>query len=243
MNQRFFSRKRIALFVGLAICVLLAGVWVILAATKWNNSPEPKIVLTGSGNVVREARAVSGLNGTVQLEAPGELIITPGEENKLSVEAEDTFLGVIQTRIENGALIIALTVEPNATLKINHPIRYFLAVKDIHALKLFGPGSIEALDIQTDNLQVRLNGGGKMHLAGYSDTQRVEVNGGGIYQAGDLKTRSISLNGDGGLDATVWVTEHLDAACKGACSIKYYGNPELGTNISLVGTMTRLGDK
>ncbi len=243
MKRQYFSRKRIALFAGLAICVFMAGVWLILTATKWNHSPEPKTVLTGSGNVVREAREVSGLTGTVQLEAPGELIITPGEENELTVEAEDTFLGVIQTRVENGTLVIALTVEPNATLKMNHPIRYFLAVKDIHALKLFGPGSIEALDIQTDNLKVVLNGGGKMHLAGNADTQRVEVNGGGIYQAEDLKTRSITLNGDGGLDATVWVTEHFDGACKGACSIKYYGDPELRTNISLVGTVTRLGDK
>ncbi len=82
-----------------------------------------------------------------------------------------------------------------------------------------------------------------MHLAGHADTQSIEVNGGGIYQAGDLKSRNTTVNAEGGLDATVWVTERFDAACKGACSIKYYGNPELGTNISLVGTMTRLGDK
>ncbi len=205
--------------------------------------PEPKNALRGSGNVAREAREVSKMVGIVRFEAPGELIVTSGEANELTIEAEDNLLGLIQTQVENGVLIIAMAIEPDVTLQINHPIRYLLTVSEVHALTLAGPGSIKALGIQADALDVNLSGSGTINLAGQAARQTVDIQGGGIYQAGDLQTKSTTITSYGGVDATVWATESLDVACKGVCSIKYYGDPEVKKNIGVTGTVTKLGSK
>ena len=203
----------------------------------------PSSVITGSGNVVSETREVSGVDSAVVFKAPGEMTITLGETPALTIEADDNLMGIIQTRVENGTLVIELTAGPNVSLQLNQPIRYRLTVTSLESIELAGAGSIQALGIEAEDLKVNFSGGGKIELTGHAGSQEVKFNGAGIYQAGDLESQNVTLSASGSVDATVWATDRLDVDCKGACSVKYYGDPALGKNINAVGLVISLGTK
>ncbi len=243
MKNRNCLLAAFALLLIVACGIIMAATQTISVPLLGDLSPEPKSVITGSGNVTSEAREVSGVDSRVVLKAPGELIITQGDTKVLTIEAEDNLLGLIQTRIENGSLVVELSTEPNVSLQLNKPIRYLLTIPKLTSLEVAGAGGVQALSVQTEDLKVNLSGGGKIVLAGRAGSQDVEIDGSGIYQAGDLESKNVNLNANGSIDATIWAADRLNVTCKGACSVKYYGSPELGKDITAVGVVTSLGEK
>jgi len=87
MDKGYFQWGKLAMLGILILCVFAVGIWATSTSARRDSLPGPKNILTGSGNVVREPRDVSNMDGIVQLEAPGELIITPRDANELTIEA------------------------------------------------------------------------------------------------------------------------------------------------------------
>jgi len=89
-------------------------------------------VISGSGNVTTQTRPVSGISA-VSLTWIGELTITQGDSEGLTIEAEDNILPLIATRVEDGKLIIGLvdTVAGNSVVPTK-PVKYNLQVKTLN---------------------------------------------------------------------------------------------------------------
>src|SRR5687767_8419257 len=63
-------------------------------------------VITGSGRVTSETRAVSGITA-IALEGLGEVVVQQGATEGLIIEAEDNLLPLITSTVENGTLRLA----------------------------------------------------------------------------------------------------------------------------------------
>ena len=64
-----------------------------------------------------------------------------------------------------------------------------------------------------------------MKLSGKADSQAVEVNGSGDYEATDLKTGTATINVAGSGDCDLAVSETLVANVSGSGDVSYYGKP------------------
>jgi hypothetical protein len=217
----------------------------------------------GSRRVVTSTREVSGFDQLV-FEGLGEVTITQGNRESLTIEAESNVISRITTEVRGGTLYIGWRPGPfGLSVVPTKPIRYELTMRDIDSLDLTGLGGIYAGEIATDRLTVSISGGGKVvvrslnadrlivnltglgscELSGEVRRQEVLLAGTGDYDGADLESEiaALALNGLG--KATVWVTEDLDITITGAGGVEYYGSPRMTQDVSGLGRVRSLGSR
>jgi hypothetical protein len=216
--------------------------------------------LTGSGNIVEEDRPVSGFDHVV-LNGMGDLIITQGTTESLTIEADDNILPVITTEVKSGVLVIGL--KDGIRLVGTAKITYHLAVKELNGLEISGlgqaniaslrstslelgmsgSGKIQIDDLQADSLTANSSGLGAYILGGKVTTLTLNFSGAGFFDAKDLQTSTATLTINGTGTASVWVTDQLDVNISGGGFVRYYGDPEVTKTISGIGRVEKAGDK
>lgn len=220
-------------------------------------------VITGSGHIVSEDRQVSGFTA-VTLAASGDLTLTQGEAEALTIEADDNLLPYLKSDVQGSTLTIRFDREDfDQIYRPSQPIQYHLTVKDLSALTISGSVNVTSADLTADQLEVTvsgsgdlkidhlqansltyvLSGSGNADLAGQVASQDINISGSGNYRAGDLasQTAKISISGSG--NATLWAADDLEAGISGSGSIDYYGNPHTSTSVAGSGSVNSLGEK
>ena len=214
----------------------------------------------GRESLASETREVEGFDGVV-LSGIGDLTVTQGEKESLTVEADRQLLPEIATEVRGSMLHISFEEAWPTFLRVGlaKPIRYSLTMKDVSSLQLKGAGNIKASDIQTerldlmvsgagsitvdsldaDMLAVTLSGAGGCRVKGEATEQTVSVTGAGGYEGGVLETgrTDVSVTGLGG--AIIWATEKLDVTLNGVGGVAYYGGPEVTQRVTGLGKVTR----
>jgi predicted small secreted protein len=234
-----------------AVLVLLAVILVACGNT-----------ITGSGNVRSEARDVSDF-AAVTVGGSGEVLITQGDEESLTIEAEDNLLPLIKSEIRDGTLVLGLEGPRGRNIRATKPIRYLLTVRDLTAisasgsvavqadeleaerlaLSLNGSSTIKVAELESEELTVQLNGSSDAELAGEADQQQVVLSGSGHYRAAELESETASVVLNGSSEAILWVEESLDTVINGGSQVQYYGNPVLKQQLAGSGQVKGLGDK
>ncbi len=220
-------------------------------------------VTRGSGNVISQARDVSGFS-TVVLAGVGDLTITQDDTERLTIQAEDNLLPLIKTTVKDNILTIGLNDGVlSGGLAPTKPIQYALQVKSLEAVQLSGAGNVTATALKSQALELSMSGAGSMNVSGI-DAQELtttttgagsvtvagkavkadtSLSGLGSYTAGDLQSNDVSVTISGAGSATVWAADTLTVRISGAGSVSYYGSPQVTKNISGLGSIKQLGNK
>jgi len=215
----------------------------------------------GSGNLKTESRQVSGFHG-VTLAYVGELNITQGDTESLSIEADDNILPLIETDVQDGILRIRTEPVSGSIIPTKGPI-YTLSVKSLDSVQRDGAGNIRIPSLNTDSLhlvisgagdstitqlttkdlQVLMSGAGTVTVSGETGSQTATLSGLGSYNAGDLKSTQAAITISGAGSATVWAEQTLNVQISGAGTLSYYGNPQVTQQVAGVGSIKQLGSK
>lgn len=243
----------------LFVAILLSGVFLIPAC----NGRLGINLTQGSGKIITEPRTVSNFH-QVTLAGVGDLNITEGDTESLTIEADDNLIPLIETRVENGELVIGIDRNRgNISMNPTRPIKYTLSVKNLDAITVSGAGNVSAPSLKSDNfaivtsgagnvnlqkletkaLKVTVSGAGNILLAGRAETQDTSLSGLGSYDAGNLATTATSIRLTGAGSATLWASDTLNVQVSGAGSISYYGSPKVTQSISGIGSVKNLGNK
>ncbi len=217
--------------------------------------------VNGSSVVSQAARPVSGFS-QVRLEGFGNLIVTQGETEGLTIEAEDNLLPHLTSTVQGQELVLG--IEPGFRLVPHKTITYNLTVKNLVAVDVPGAGNVtihalltDAMDVQvsgagkftleglvTHNFTVNLSGAGSIQAAGKVDNLEVNLSGAGNFEGGDLSANSVIVNLSGLGKATVWVRDSLETNISGLGSVDYYGSPtSITKSNSGLGSVNSLGTK
>ncbi|MBI4787139.1 MAG: DUF2807 domain-containing protein [Chloroflexi bacterium] len=247
--------KPISLLAVLLGALLLAGCQIYIpdVATR---------IITGSGQVRTEERAVSGFRA-VSLSGAGLVTITQGDAESLTVEADDNLLPLIETLVQDGTLIIRVKREDwRYTLVPTRPIKFDLHVKELAALEVSGAADVQANKLKSDRFNLTISGAGNIKLdqldaqelattiggagnvevAGSVVTQVANLSGLGNYRAAKLNSQNAQITVSGAGSATIRASETLHVSISGAGSVNYYGNPVVRRTVAGVGVVKRLGD-
>ena len=234
-----------------ALCALLSGCF------NFNLSTSHRV--KGSGNIVTATRAVSQFD-RVSVSGSGHLSIVQGDQESLTIEADDNLLPLIKSEVASRGLKIG---PENVNLSPTRTIHYVLQLKSLEALHLSGSLEAEAQSIKTDQLLITISGSGKIQvasldtselnvhvsgsgdiqLAGKVNRQTIQISGSGNYRAGNCESQTTAGHISGAGDATVWARLELQAHVSGSGDIKYYGSPQLDTHVSGSGSVHSLGNK
>jgi hypothetical protein len=243
--------KTASMILSPALCILLAGCLNV----NWSGSPTIK----GSGNVVSETRQVSQFD-RVSVSGSGQLSIIQGDQESLTIEADDNLLPLIKSEVASGQLKIG---PENVNLSPTKRIRYQLQLKSLKALHLSGSLEAEAQSIQTDQLLVTISGSGKIrvprleaseldvHISGSGDIQlagkavrqAVHISGSGNYRAGECESQNAEVHISGSGDATIWAHATLEAHVSGSGDVGYFGSPQVNSHLSGSGRVHSVGNR
>lgn len=199
------------------------------------------IVVNGSGSVITETRDV-GTFTSVELNAVGQMNISQGSANSLTITADDNLLKLIKTTVRNGVLVIEFE-RPAVTFNAITRLQYDITVTKLDTLTVNGAGDIRVTGLDGQSLKVRINGASNIDAAGKVVSQQVTLTGAGRYQAADLQSDDAVIEINGAGTAVVWAEKTLDVGISGMGNVEYYGAPRVSKRISGVGSVTGKGSR
>lgn len=205
---------------------ILVGLIVLSLATfacsavTFNINPPQSV--RGSGNVVSETRAVSGFTA-LSLEGSGDVDVTFGNSESAVVEADDNIVPLIETRVQNGRLVISTKNFTN--YRTNSPVRIHVTMKALDEIQLYGSGNITVPALNGDALRISLPGSGNINVNGAANKVDVTLNGSGNVDCSGLKAKSATAKINGSGNIQVYASSSLDASISGSGTIKYSGSP------------------
>jgi predicted PurR-regulated permease PerM len=219
--------------------------------------------IDGSGQLQAETRPVSLIH-SVNLGWTGEMVISQGESEALTIIADDNLLPLISSEARHGELVITI-VRPyrNEMVRPSQPARYELMVRDVNNITVSGAAIARAGELLVPHLTihaggqaevylpaltateliVRLTGSGRVEAAGQVERQQIMVGGAGGYDGGGLQSRAAQATVSGSGEAILWATDSLEATAGGRGVISYYGRPQLNPTISGSGEVRALGER
>jgi hypothetical protein len=244
MKQRRFVVLAVVLLVGALACSV-GGLGTV----------------RGSGSVSQEERPVTHFS-SVTLATLGNLYIEVGDQEALSIEAEDNLLPYFEATVSGEMLTIK--ARDGVNLAPTAPVNFYLTVTEINSLVLAGSGNIEAPALQADEFSVDLSGSGDIEIAGVTadslevqisgtgtlrasggrvEQQTVAISGSGKYEARDLQSNKADVTISGSGSMTINVRQNLEVSISGSGSVRYVGSPTLDKmTVSGTGTIEQIGD-
>ncbi len=200
-------------------------------------------ITQGSGNVKTETRPISGISA-VELNTSGELTLSQGDSESLTIEAEDNLLPLLTSDISNGLLKLGTT--SNSSLSATKPIKYTLVVKNLNALTDNGSGTITTGDLNVDSpLSITGNGSGNITLANVqSGDIQLKLSGSGGLSLTSLKSDNVTIdiNGSGSASIPTITTQSLSAKLSGNGALQV-GGTTIDQTVSISGSGKYDGEK
>ncbi|NHJ47426.1 MAG: DUF2807 domain-containing protein [Asgard group archaeon] len=224
-----------------------------------------------TSEVISEKREVKNFSKVVLKEHhEGELYITFGRKEGLTIEAPEDIITRIETSVSDDTLTIKTTgtvlekigdaIRTTLTRKV---IKYHLIVRDLQSLditgiikaeieplrarqffvKFNGVGTIKFNSLDVDLLEAKLTNVGNIELNGKAYEQNVDITGSGKYDADDLESQIAKITMKGIGIATLWAIQELNVKLRGVGKVSYYGNPRVKSDIAPVGSFIHLGKK
>ncbi len=197
-------------------------------------------VLGDAGPQTTTQRTIQGVTA-VELHTSGDLTITVGESQGLTITAGANQLDYLTTEVDNGTLML----DSKSNMPSGGPISYALVVPSINSLVVSGSGNATGDGVAKGDFQVTvsgsgnanltgldvpsvavdMSGSGNLTLAGRADAQQVDVHGSGDYDGKGLTSADAGVQVSGSGSAGVNVSARLTASISGSGDINYSGSP------------------
>ncbi len=146
----------------------------------------------GSGKIIKQTVNVSNFD-SVSLEGSGNVYVTQGKTESLTIEADDNILPLLDTRVSGSELILG--TKPGQNINPSKPIVYRLTVKDLNGISLKGSGNFDVGPAQSKDMKVSLFGSGDINMKGLdADSLAINLSGSGNITIGKIATTKIDTN-------------------------------------------------
>ena len=146
----------------------------------------------------------------------GNLTITPGPAQKLSVTAGANQQVALTTQVIDGTLIL----DNKANTASNGEISYALTVPALDSLELSGSGSAQGVGVLTGDAQLHVSGSGAASLTGLNLADvTIDLSGSGnVDLAGKASSQHVTVSGSGNYNGFALSTDRADVVVSGSGS-------------------------
>jgi hypothetical protein len=203
----------------------------------------------GSGKVIEEVRPVTGFGGLV-VNGPVDVQLKASSAERVTVRADDNILPLIETRIEDGKLVVGTT--RGASFRTRNPLRVTVEFTSMSVLAVNGSGDVRADRLRAQLLDVTIRGSGDVAIdavesdavallivgsgdftaSGRAASLGVSVSGSGDVNTENLVARDVGILISGSGDAKVHATETLQVTIAGSGDVRYRGQPKVTKKIA-----------
>lgn len=214
-----------------------------------------------------EERVVTGFE-KIKLLDYGNCIISQGQEESLTIEADPDLFPDIRSKVVDKTLVLSLKQDFFTKLFSfaqsigKKPILYRIGVKQLNEVKISGKFDVSATDITSESMNLTSNGLSKIHLeALQAELLKVKINGrselkidgkvkqvnigitgSGECHAGELASQFANVHISGQGSADVWAEDLLEVNISGYGRVSYKGSPKISQNISGSGSVSQVNE-
>jgi hypothetical protein len=191
----------------------------------------------------------------IKLEGAYNVTIEQGAKPGLKINAPENLQKNLKAYTENNLLRISTEIK-NLTPE---EIRLYITVDSLEEIDLEGGillnsigtlkvssltlimkgGASINLDVDTETLFSRTEGGANMEFTGKTNKFTAISEGAGNIEADKLEAKTVTCRVAGVGNASVYATENLDATVEGLGKISYRGNPSVNKKVNGIGVIYR----
>jgi hypothetical protein len=219
---------------------VLAVTFVILAFSACTSGQYRKTVY-GNHNVVTNERKAESFS-KVKASSGVDVYLKQGDDESISVEADENLQEYIITEVKNGEL----NVYTDANIRQAERMRVYITMREIKSVKTTSAGNIIGqtpvnsdqlelsassagdvkLEVHAKEIRINISSSGDMTLSGDADMLDANLSSAGDLDAFDLRVREAEISVSSAGDADVYVTEKITARASSAGDINYKGDPK-----------------
>lgn len=205
----------------------------------WNKNS-----VKGNGVIKTETRTTSDYD-KISVSGSFSVVLTSGNEGKISITGEDNILDYVVTEVEDGNLKIKFKKHFN--IRYNKRVEVTIPIEKINGLALSGSGSITStteikatnfetaqsgsgkisLNINTQKMDATLSGSGQLLLSGSTTDFDISLSGSGRIDSRKLNSENVSAQVSGSGNITITTSKSIKADVSGSGQINYAGNPKI----------------
>jgi hypothetical protein len=218
----------LASVVGLTLVVAIS-----LGCVRWDNKDQ----IQGSGVARTDQRDVEKFE-ELSLMGGMDAVVTIGDQQSVTIEADDNVLPIIETKVEDGKLIVV----PTENYRAKTPVKLTITVPQLKGVAINGSGDVDVNGLNgASSFAVAINGSGDVTAKGTADAVSVAVRGSGDVKLQDLQAKNGKVAVAGSGDVTVNATDKLDVSVAGSGDVKYMGSPKITKSIAGSGSVRKVG--
>ncbi len=182
-------------------------------------------LITGSGVVKTETRDVTGAFTAVEMRGSAELIVTVGDTNALTVEAEDNLLPLLTNTISDGKLILA--TKPNSSYSATRPVIFRLTVTNLESLAALDATTVKLDSLDTASFDLTVGGSATVTLGTLAASDRFELRAtnAGTLTADLVNSPALTVNADNSASVNIrsLTAATITATLDGSASVSLSG--------------------
>jgi hypothetical protein len=222
------------------VILFVTSALVIMSCRLPFSTPDLPDVIEGSGTSSSENREAQDFD-RIHLIGAGDVIITQGQAESVTVEADDNLLPYIETEVRAGTLMLGFTDEVSEkNIRPSRPIKFYVNLKELTSLKISGAGDVYSETLNLERLKVEVDGAGDIVFDQLITEQfDIEVHGSSDIRVEQLSSQDVDVNINGSADINLsGDTYEQDIDIRG--SGKYYAADLHSQNGSV--TIQGIGD-
>jgi citrate lyase gamma subunit len=198
-------------------------------------------IIEGNRKVVTRERNTDSFTG-VKVSSGIDVYLKQGNNEAVSVEADENLQEYILTEVRNGVL----NVYTEYSIRDAERKRVYVTMKEVKSVTtssagdVYGESQINSdklelsassagdikLDVKANKVDVDISSSGDITLTGETDMLRADLSSAGDLKAYDFKTREADISVSSAGDADVNVSERITARASSAGDINYKGDPK-----------------
>ena len=212
----------------IARTAILSGALFVAASSAFALGARESVA---SGNVRTEIRTVAAFTAIV-IEGSGNVTLSQGRTQSLSVETDDNLLPLVKTEVRAGVLYIGFKegVKPVHLSQLE----FLISVPELTAVKISGSGNLHATSlIRADALTLEISGSGGIYSELDVGRLGVAISGsGGITAEGKAAQLSVTISGSGSLQGRDLVSETAEVSVNGSGEAVISARRTISINVS-----------
>lgn len=177
----------------------------------------------GSGHVVDEFRQVSEFS-SIDVSDGISANVMVGFDQGVRVVGDDNLVGLVQTEVRDGRLIVFLPDSVDRWSSEND-LWVEVAVPRLESLKRSGGSSVKADGLDADTFILEASGGGRVELTGRATTVTSDLSGGTQLVAREFTAGEATLHSSGGGSIVMKVSNALRVEASGGGEVRVVGRP------------------
>lgn len=202
---------------------IIVGLFVAFSIICFSGCYKDNNCINGNGIYQTELRSPSPFSEVIS-SGSFDVHIWEGNTYQIEIDAESNLIPLIQTNVSNGKLYIEFA--HNTCFSNSGPINITVYMPEINGVELRGSGDVTVNNVPSDNLDISLNGSGKMRVDVYASTITANITGSGNMEVDvDAITVNATVSGSGNIDFYGYC-EASTFAISGSGNIYAYAMPQ-----------------